>query len=157
MKTSSHSSLNLSISIALISIGLLIFSNSLFRRQHGGKDGEVGKMREGEGERSIVKEGEGGGEREREGGRGGEREKEEGERGNENLKAKDEERRKTVVVVGGGLAGLSAAIESERAGCHVILVDKESGLGGNSAKASSGINGCGTNAQVYTNVRYGKV
>uniref|UniRef100_A0A915DW92 FAD-dependent oxidoreductase 2 FAD binding domain-containing protein n=1 Tax=Ditylenchus dipsaci TaxID=166011 RepID=A0A915DW92_9BILA len=52
-----------------------------------------------------------------------------------------------VVIVGGGLAGLSAAIEAIKAGARVILVDKEKDLGGNSAKASSGINGCNTKAQ----------
>lgn len=43
-----------------------------------------------------------------------------------------------VVVVGGGLAGMSAALEALGAGAKVILVDKETALGGNSAKASSG-------------------
>mmetsp|Transcript_19172 Transcript_19172/g.53823 ORF Transcript_19172/g.53823 Transcript_19172/m.53823 type:complete len:296 (-) Transcript_19172:436-1323(-) len=53
-----------------------------------------------------------------------------------------------VVVVGGGLAGLSAAIEAARSGAFVTIVDKEKNLGGNSAKASSGINAVGTPAQV---------
>lgn len=52
-----------------------------------------------------------------------------------------------VVVVGGGLAGLSAAIEASRHGAMVTIVEKEKGLGGNSAKATSGINGVGTEAQ----------
>ncbi|KAK0404683.1 hypothetical protein QR680_017570 [Steinernema hermaphroditum] len=52
-----------------------------------------------------------------------------------------------VIVVGGGLAGLSAAVEALRAGAKVILVEREKDVGGNSAKASSGINGCGTEAQ----------
>lgn len=43
-----------------------------------------------------------------------------------------------VIVVGGGLAGLSAVLEALNAGAKVILVDKEANLGGNSAKASSG-------------------
>ncbi|CDS11770.1 hypothetical protein LRAMOSA04033 [Lichtheimia ramosa] len=49
----------------------------------------------------------------------------------------------TTIVVGGGLAGLSAAIEAAttNAAMHVILVDKENNIGGNSAKATSGING----------------
>jgi hypothetical protein len=52
-----------------------------------------------------------------------------------------------VVVVGGGLAGLSAAVEAASyfsrgnlPSCTVTLVDKEPRIGGNSAKASSGIN-----------------
>ncbi|KAJ9473120.1 hypothetical protein DIPPA_23738 [Diplonema papillatum] len=53
----------------------------------------------------------------------------------------------TVVVVGGGLAGLSAAIEAANVHAKVILLEKESKTGGNSAKATSGINGWGTNAQ----------
>ena len=53
-----------------------------------------------------------------------------------------------VVVVGGGLAGLSAAIEAARHGARVTIIDKERSLGGNSAKATSGINGVGTAAQV---------
>ncbi|KAG1438960.1 hypothetical protein G6F56_012458 [Rhizopus delemar] len=47
---------------------------------------------------------------------------------------------KTVIVVGGGLAGLSAAIEAHEGNVRVILIEKESKIGGNSIKASSGIN-----------------
>lgn len=47
-----------------------------------------------------------------------------------------------VVVVGGGLAGLTAVLTMlDRGVAHVVLVEKEGFLGGNSAKASSGING----------------
>lgn len=49
-----------------------------------------------------------------------------------------------VIVVGGGLAGFSAAIEAAKSGARVILLEKESRVGGNSAKATSGINGWGT-------------
>lgn len=45
-----------------------------------------------------------------------------------------------VIIVGGGLAGLSAAIEASRHGAKVTIVEKEKSLGGNSAKATSGIN-----------------
>ena len=55
--------------------------------------------------------------------------------------------KKTVIVVGGGLAGVSAAIEAHSAGSHVIVLEKEKDLGGNSAKASSGINGVGSQTQ----------
>mmetsp|Transcript_5000 Transcript_5000/g.12052 ORF Transcript_5000/g.12052 Transcript_5000/m.12052 type:complete len:621 (-) Transcript_5000:391-2253(-) len=54
---------------------------------------------------------------------------------------------KRVIVVGGGLAGLSAAHTAIQAGCSVTLVDKEAFLGGNSTKATSGINGAGSNSQ----------
>ncbi|KAK9761134.1 hypothetical protein K7432_014179 [Basidiobolus ranarum] len=53
----------------------------------------------------------------------------------------------SVVIVGGGLAGLSATIEAYRKGVNVCLLEKEARLGGNSAKASSGINGVPTEAQ----------
>ncbi|KAL3072431.1 hypothetical protein niasHS_017405 [Heterodera schachtii] len=52
-----------------------------------------------------------------------------------------------IIVVGGGLAGMSATLEALNNGAKVILIDKEPTLGGNSAKASSGINGCGTKVQ----------
>jgi succinate dehydrogenase/fumarate reductase flavoprotein subunit len=53
-----------------------------------------------------------------------------------------------VIVVGGGLAGMSATISALEEGVSkVYLLDKEKDLGGNSAKATSGINACGTEAQ----------
>lgn len=52
-----------------------------------------------------------------------------------------------VVVVGCGLAGACASIEAARAGAKVLLLEKEAKLGGNSAKATSGINGVSTSAQ----------
>ncbi|KJH53120.1 flavocytochrome c [Dictyocaulus viviparus] len=52
-----------------------------------------------------------------------------------------------IIIVGGGLAGLSAAIEALNHDAKVIIIDSEKALGGNSAKASSGINACGTKTQ----------
>lgn len=52
-----------------------------------------------------------------------------------------------VIIVGGGLAGLSAAIEASRHGAKVTIVEKEKSLGGNSAKATSGINGAESKPQ----------
>ncbi|ORY31015.1 FAD binding domain-domain-containing protein [Naematelia encephala] len=52
-----------------------------------------------------------------------------------------------VIVVGGGLSGLSAAHTVLERGGNVILLDKNSFMGGNSTKATSGINGAGTQAQ----------
>ncbi|KDO27846.1 hypothetical protein SPRG_07119 [Saprolegnia parasitica CBS 223.65] len=47
-----------------------------------------------------------------------------------------------IVIVGAGLAGMSAALEAIalRPDTHIVLLEKEDRLGGNSAKASSGIN-----------------
>lgn len=53
----------------------------------------------------------------------------------------------SIVVVGGGLAGCSAAISAYRLGATVTLVEKTKSLGGNSAKASSGMNGAWSPAQ----------
>ncbi|TFL05560.1 fumarate reductase [Pterulicium gracile] len=51
------------------------------------------------------------------------------------------------IVVGGGLAGLSAAHTLLERGANVLLLDKQGFMGGNSTKATSGINGAGTRAQ----------
>jgi flavocytochrome c len=57
-----------------------------------------------------------------------------------------------VVVVGGGLAGLTAAIEAARHGASVIIMEKTSTLGGNSAKATSGMNACVTPHQLSQSI-----
>ena len=57
-----------------------------------------------------------------------------------------------VLVVGAGLAGLSAAVEAADAGAHVIVLEKEAKTGGNSAKATSGINAWGTETQAQNGV-----
>ncbi len=64
-----------------------------------------------------------------------------------------------VVVIGGGLAGLSAAVEAASyfsranlSSCSVTLLDKEQRIGGNSAKASSGINAAYTPEQAAAGV-----
>lgn len=53
----------------------------------------------------------------------------------------------TVIVVGGGLAGLSASYSALRAGAAVRLLERADKPGGNSIKASSGINGAPTRFQ----------
>merc|ERR1719386_401535 len=53
----------------------------------------------------------------------------------------------TGIVVGGGLAGMSAANTLLESGAKVVLVDKSSFCGGNSTKATSGINGAETSTQ----------
>ena len=53
-----------------------------------------------------------------------------------------------ILIVGGGLAGLSAAHQAYIRGANIVLLDKESFLSGNSGKATSGINGALTRTQV---------
>merc|ERR1711878_43930 len=53
----------------------------------------------------------------------------------------------TAIVVGGGLAGVSAANTVLENGGKTILLDKSSFCGGNSTKATSGINGSATKTQ----------
>ena len=53
-----------------------------------------------------------------------------------------------VIVVGGGLSGLSAAHTVIEHGGSVILLDKNPFCGGNSTKATSGINAAGTKTQI---------
>jgi len=52
-----------------------------------------------------------------------------------------------VIVVGGGLGGLSAAHTILEHGINVVVVDKSAFFGGNSTKATSGINGALTKTQ----------
>ncbi|KAJ2451470.1 hypothetical protein EV183_003604 [Coemansia sp. RSA 2336] len=63
--------------------------------------------------------------------------------------------RGSIVVVGGGLAGMSAALEAlhQTRNTVVTLLEKEARLGGNSAKASSGINGAETRTQAAQGVQ----
>lgn len=53
-----------------------------------------------------------------------------------------------VIVVGGGLGGLSAAHTVLERGGNVVLIDKSAFLGGNSVRATSGINGAPTKTQM---------
>lgn len=53
-----------------------------------------------------------------------------------------------VIVVGGGLAGLSAAHTVLENGVPVLLLEKMPFMGGNSTKATSGINGALTKTQI---------
>lgn len=58
-----------------------------------------------------------------------------------------------VIVVGGGLAGLSAAHTVLERGGRALVLDKKSFLGGNSTKATSGINGALTKTQVKLGIK----
>ncbi|KAI9723186.1 MAG: hypothetical protein M1828_004289 [Chrysothrix sp. TS-e1954] len=57
-----------------------------------------------------------------------------------------------VIVVGAGLSGLSAAHTIYLAGGNVLLLDKNNFMGGNSTKATSGINGALTRTQVDSGI-----
>ena len=57
-----------------------------------------------------------------------------------------------IIVVGAGLSGGSCALTILEAGKKVILVEKEKKLGGNSVRASSGINASETHHQKEQNV-----
>eukprot|EP00928_Gymnodinium_smaydae_P038746 TRINITY_DN2664_c0_g2_i1.p1 TRINITY_DN2664_c0_g2~~TRINITY_DN2664_c0_g2_i1.p1 ORF type:complete len:1009 (+),score=201.31 TRINITY_DN2664_c0_g2_i1:106-3027(+) len=54
---------------------------------------------------------------------------------------------KRVVIVGGGLAGLTCACELLERGCSVTVLDKQPNLGGNSSKATCGIAAPGSSLQ----------
>jgi flavocytochrome c len=58
----------------------------------------------------------------------------------------------SAIVVGGGLAGLSAAHTLLQGGAHVTLLERNAFLGGNSTKATSGINGAPSRTQAKQGV-----
>ncbi|KAL4969387.1 putative fumarate reductase Osm1 [Aspergillus stella-maris] len=58
-----------------------------------------------------------------------------------------------VIVVGGGLSGLSAAHTVYLNGGNVLVLDKQAFFGGNSTKATSGINGALTRTQVDLSIQ----
>lgn len=57
-----------------------------------------------------------------------------------------------IIIVGGGLAGLSAAHQAYLRGANIVLFDKQGFLSGNSGKATSGINGALTRTQVSLSI-----
>lgn len=58
-----------------------------------------------------------------------------------------------IIIVGGGLAGLSAAHQAFLRGANVVLLDKQGFLSGNSGKATSGINGALTRTQINLDIK----
>jgi flavocytochrome c len=57
-----------------------------------------------------------------------------------------------IIVIGGGLSGASAANTVLECGANVLLLDKNAFCGGNSVKATSGINGAGTSTQFQAKI-----
>ncbi|MDR0389641.1 MAG: flavocytochrome c [Spirochaetaceae bacterium] len=57
-----------------------------------------------------------------------------------------------VVVIGGGGAGMSAAIIAKQAGLNVVLIEKMAMLGGNSSKSTGGMNAAETKYQKEQNI-----
>ncbi len=53
-----------------------------------------------------------------------------------------------VIVIGGGLSGVSAANTASEHGAQVLLLVKNSFCGGNSTKATSGLNACLTKTKI---------
>lgn len=53
----------------------------------------------------------------------------------------------TAVILGGGLSGMAAANQVMECGGKIVLLDKSAFCGGNSTKATSGINGANTKTQ----------
>ncbi len=56
--------------------------------------------------------------------------------------------RTDVVVIGAGASGISAAIEAKQAGLSVVLLEKMPRIGGNSQRATGGINGVNSQLQI---------
>ena len=65
----------------------------------------------------------------------------------EDEEAAAEDRETDVVIIGAGGAGLAAAIEAREAGNEVVIVEKMSFVGGNTLRATGGLNAAGTSPQ----------
>lgn len=59
----------------------------------------------------------------------------------------------SVIIVGGGLAGLSAAHQAYSSGANVVFLDKQDLLRGNSSKATSHINGALMRTEVGLDIK----
>ena len=57
-----------------------------------------------------------------------------------------------LIVVGSGAAGMTAAIQAQELGLHVAIFEKLNALGGNSNRASTGMNATETLVQLANHV-----
>lgn len=57
-----------------------------------------------------------------------------------------------VVIIGSGGAGLTAAIQAHELGLNPVILEKMSKIGGNTTRASSGMNAAETNVQLYHHI-----
>ncbi|MGL4986015.1 MAG: FAD-dependent oxidoreductase [Treponemataceae bacterium] len=64
----------------------------------------------------------------------------------------DVEETTDIVVIGGGGAGMSAALEAHAAGKKVLIVEKTSMLGGNTVRATGGMNATDTQEQARDDI-----
>lgn len=55
-----------------------------------------------------------------------------------------------VVIIGSGGAGLTAAIQAHELGLNPVILEKMSKIGGNTTRASSGMNAAETNVQLHS-------
>lgn len=68
-------------------------------------------------------------------------------KGDEPIEKTDETMDVDIVIVGAGGAGMTAAISAKQAGMNVIILEKMPYVGGNTTKASGGMNAAGTKMQ----------
>lgn len=66
---------------------------------------------------------------------------------NQENQAEVEDKSTDIVIIGAGGAGLAAALESKDAGKEVIIVEKMPVVGGNTLRATGGLNAAGTSVQ----------
>lgn len=72
---------------------------------------------------------------------------------NHSVKEKETEQTYDVVVIGGGGAGLTAAVEARQSGANVVLLEKMSSVGGNTLVSGGGLNVPGTKQQEQNQVK----
>jgi len=57
-----------------------------------------------------------------------------------------------IVIIGAGGAGLAAAVEAQESGAKIVVLEKMPMVGGNTTRATGGLNAAGTKAQEKTGI-----